>query len=111
MSEHDQYVLFVFNKYHVNKPVDAQTHKVVITPLHEVIKQWARNSLNGVEFSGSRAKGTATRLSYDFDLFISLKHETENTLKKICESLFNFLQQRGIEEGMVEIACRDGCLA
>lgn len=91
----DQYVMSVYNKYHVKKDLDSLTNLFVINPLHSVIKEWAGGYLIGVEFSGSRAKGTATTLSSDFDLFISLKHDTENTLKEIYESLFNYLDQKG----------------
>lgn len=91
----DQFVMNVFNKYHVKKELDPLTNMFVITPLHNVVKEWAGSCLNGVEFSGSRAKGTATTLSSDFDLFISLKHDTDNTLKEIYDSLFNFLVHKG----------------
>ncbi len=85
----------IFNKYHVKKELDPLTKMFVITPLHNVVMEWAGSCLNSVELSGSRAKGTATTLSSDFDLFISLKHDTENTLKEIYESLFNYLDQKG----------------
>lgn len=91
----NQYVMSIFNKYKVQKDVDTLTSLFVINPLHEVIIQWAGDCIHGIEFSGSRAKGTATTLSSDFDLFISLKHDTQNTLKEIYESLFNFLAQKG----------------
>lgn len=91
----DQYIMSVFRKYHIQKDMDLLTKWFVIDPLQEAIKQWAGTCLNGLEFSGSRAKGTATTLSSDFDLFISLKHDTDNTLKEIYESLYSFLVQKG----------------
>lgn len=94
MTDSDNYVMSIFNKYHVQKEIDTLMKLFVIDPLHEAVKKWAGDCLYEVEISGSRAKGTAITLSSDFDLFISLKHDTENTLKEIYDSLFKFLVQK-----------------
>jgi hypothetical protein len=91
----DEYVLEVANKYCIGKDIDLFTKVFVIDPLKDLIQQWAGNCYNDVYLSGSRVKGTAINMSSDLDLFISLKSDTNNTLKEIYQSLNNFLISRG----------------
>ncbi|MFC5700146.1 hypothetical protein ACFPVX_02520 [Cohnella faecalis] len=93
----DAYVLSVANKYRINSVIDPNIQTKVINPLNRIIIQWAGSCLNNVYLSGSRLKGTAITLSSDFDLFISLKSDTDNTLKEIYESLSFSLEQAGLE--------------
>ncbi|WP_436021241.1 nucleotidyltransferase [Rhizobacter sp. LjRoot28] len=60
-----------------------------------VLRQWGGQYLQGVNPSGSFAKGTANRSGTDIDLFLSLSPDTRETLKDIYESLFNALKNLG----------------
>jgi hypothetical protein len=91
----DQYVNFIANKYRLSEEINSQTSYYVIKPLAELIKEWAGTCLNEVYLSGSRSKGTAISLSSDLDLFISLKPDTNNTLKEIYQSLNSFIINKG----------------
>lgn len=91
----DEYVLSVANKYRISEEIDVLTQYFVINPLEALINEWACNCLNNVYISGSRSKGTAITLSSDLDLFISLKSDTNNTLKEIYQSLNNFFVNKG----------------
>jgi len=63
--------------------------------IQPVISQWATTQFIGIYPSGSFAKGTANRSGTDIDLFISLRHDTRQTLGEIYESLFKWLADRG----------------
>jgi len=62
--------------------------------LDSQIKRWAGNCLNYTEITGSYAKGTATTLGSDFDLFISL-YKTDMNLRAIYNSLGDFFKEEG----------------
>ncbi len=57
---------------------------------------WAGDLLHEACASGSYAKGTAIRGGTDFDFFLSLKPECTNSLKEIYDSLYAFLDQKGL---------------
>lgn len=63
--------------------------------IHPIIKEWAGIRLVSLSPSGSFAKGTANMSGTDIDLFISLAHDTQETLKGIYYSLFARMSQRG----------------
>ncbi|MDP3964603.1 MAG: nucleotidyltransferase domain-containing protein [bacterium] len=63
--------------------------------LQPVIQEWAGSHLLSISPSGSFAKGTANHSGTDIDLFISLDHNTSETLKEIYNSLFQRLTSRG----------------
>jgi hypothetical protein len=92
----DEYVISKVGKYSVNGAVDPTTKAIIINPLVKIISDWAGSQLEDVYISGSRAKGTAIKLSSDIDLFISLKSDTTNTLKEIYTSLYNTIIARKI---------------
>ncbi len=80
----DQYVQSVLTKY----AVDTASAKSAAESIAPALRTWAGEQLSSLEYSGSFAKGTATRLSADVDLFISLKSSTQETLRQIFESLY-----------------------
>lgn len=92
----DDYIKKIITKYRVANEIDSLTQIFVINPLIDEIKLWAGDCLNEIQISGSRAKGTAINISSDLDLFISLKSTTDNTLKEIYDSLFNYINSKGI---------------
>lgn len=63
------------------------------TKLDKVVEEWAGNCLLSTEISGSIAKGTATTLGSDFDLFISLN--TSDTLEEVYNKLHRRLSSKG----------------
>ena len=65
------------------------------TVIQPVIAAWAGNRLASLSPSGSFAKGTANLSGTDIDLFISLSHETTETLKDIYEKLFARMTELG----------------
>ena len=87
----DQYVIGVLQKHAVNLS-SAQAAANGVAPS---IRKWAGNCLSNLEFSGSFAKGTASNLSTDVDIFISLKSDTSENLREIFESLFAWSGRQG----------------
>ncbi|BAH74953.1 hypothetical protein [Solidesulfovibrio magneticus] len=75
----------------------SQTSPVIraANALYPIINGWAGIYLNGIQPSGSFAKGTANHSGTDIDLFISLLSNTPDTLKEIYNTLFNALSQNG----------------
>src|SRR5215213_7921949 len=63
--------------------------------LYSTISSWATSQLSAVDISGSYAKGTAIVGGTDVDLFISLKADTQPTLKEIYHSLGKHLERQG----------------
>ncbi|KGK85912.1 hypothetical protein DP73_17660 [Desulfosporosinus sp. HMP52] len=93
----DEYVRNIISKYKVVGDIGLYTQLLVLNPLIETIKEWAGDCLNEIKISGSRAKGTAINISSDIDLFISLKSKTDNTLKEIYDSLYDYVKSKGID--------------
>jgi hypothetical protein len=90
----DQYVAQILEKYRVqtgpNSPAERAAKAVAPT-----IRQWARQWLSDLSYSGSYAKGTAVATGTDVDLFISLSPNTPDTLKEIYESLYDRARNEG----------------
>ena len=62
--------------------------------LDSMLQAWAGDYLLDIKLSGSRAKGTATNLTSDMDLFISLTSTTPYSLKDIYDSCYNYLRAK-----------------
>lgn len=58
-----------------------------LTSIKSTLTTWAGQQLSSIKESGSSAKGTAIKNVADFDIFISLKSDTTQTLKEIFNSL------------------------
>ena len=95
MTSND-YVLSVIRKHALPAQLDVNTVSYVVNPLKRIISEWAGVCLCETKLSGSRAKGTAIDISTDIDLFISLSSTTNNTLKEIYDSLYNWVTSKGI---------------
>jgi len=87
----DQYVEAVLKKYAVN----LSSAKSAADNAAPAITSWAGSQLASLEYSGSFAKETANNISTDIDLFVSLKSDTQETLKQIYESLFTCASNQG----------------
>ena len=90
----DQYVLWVVSKYRLPTGPFSAAYRAG-QRLSGLIKEWGRDYVLKVSYSGSYAKGTAVSGSTDLDLFISFHPQTHGTLKDIYESLYSYLAQKG----------------
>lgn len=83
----DSYITSILNRYAV---ATGPFSPAVLTAsaLDPLLRIWAGAQLDSLSLSGSYAKGTAIRGQTDLDLFISLKTDTQETLKEVYESLF-----------------------
>lgn len=89
----DNYVKGVLKKY---APASGpRVRFLVLGAIRPVIEDWAGSYLNAIIPAGSFAKGTAIKKGTDFDLFVSLKSNTEVTLKEVYLSLDQCLKNRG----------------
>jgi hypothetical protein len=94
MAAADQYVESIIAKYAVARGPTSAAERfaaAVVGP----IRTWAGAQLNGIDYSGSYAKETGVHGISDVDLFVSLKSNTNGTLKDLYDSLFNLCQRSG----------------
>ncbi len=85
----EEYLGDLLRKYRAN-PNAHQSADVVVP----YIRTWASNNslpIEGIFYSGSYAKGTATSLSSDIDLFISIGSSCQASLKDIYDSLAAYM--------------------
>jgi len=89
----DQYVETILAKYAVPRGPTSPAERLgaaVAGP----IRTWAGQQLNALEYSGSYAKETGVRGISDVDVFISLKSDTQGTLKDLYNSLYALAQEQ-----------------
>ncbi len=92
----NEYIESIVRKHKLPDTIDSYTNSMVVGPLKKIIKDWAGMCLCDIKLSGSRAKGTAIDIATDLDLFISLSSTTNNTLKEIYDSLYDYVIKQGI---------------
>ncbi|QQS22734.1 nucleotidyltransferase domain-containing protein [bacterium] len=97
LDQRDTYINSVLDKYKTNGLTVflSPTVAYIINPIKAIVSTWAGGQLKAIELSGSFAKGTATALSTDADLFISLKSDTTQSLKDIYKMLYNRMKANG----------------
>jgi Nucleotidyltransferase domain len=100
--EADRYVASVVRKYAISDGGPAVRAGEALLPL---IREWAGKRLWGVELSGSYAKGTATSLGTDVDLFISLGPDG-TPVKESFWSLVEFCVARGLKPQVRDVSVR-----
>ncbi len=90
----DEYVASVILKYAVSTAGGSPAARAadLVVP---ALRSWAGQSLLGIQFSGSYAKGTAISLGTDVDLFISLNWDM--AVKDIYWNLYRYCAERGLE--------------
>lgn len=66
-----------------------------LTNVKSTLTTWAGQQLSSLKQSGSSAKGTALKGIADFDIFISLKSDTTETLKEIYNKLDTAIKNAG----------------
>lgn len=90
----DQYVESILTKYAVPRGPTSPAERLGST-VAGPIRTWAGQQLNAIEYSGSYAKETGVRGISDVDVFISLKPDTQGTLKDLYNSLYALAQEQG----------------
>lgn len=90
----DQYVEAVLAKYAVPRGPTSPA-ELLGTAVAGPLRRWAGQQLNALQYSGSYAKETGVRGTSDVDVFISLKADTNGTLKDIYEKLVSLAQTSG----------------
>ena len=90
----DEYLRSLINKYQVVAGPGSPAYNAG-NAVYPIIQLWAGNQLREARFSGSNAKGTAVRGATDVDLFISLKSDTQQTLRQLFDMLFDKMRNNG----------------
>ena len=90
-----EYVAAVVKKYAVGVGAGSPAVRAA-NELIPALREWAGRYLLDIALSGSYAKGTATSLGTDVDVFISLSDVAGRSVKDIYWSLFRFLADRGL---------------
>lgn len=90
----DQYVESVLAKYAVPRGPTSPAEQLGAT-VAGLVRSWAGQQLNALQYSGSYAKETGVRGISDVDVFISLKSDTKQTLKELYEMLISLAQKNG----------------
>lgn len=88
-----QYVSSIISKYSISGEPTCDL-LASVGEVCDAIRRWSGVYLVGIQYSGSRAKGTAIRGVADVDLFISLKPETPGSLAEIYNSLLGLSSLR-----------------
>ncbi len=90
----DEYLQSLITKYRSSTGQGSPAYNAG-NAIYPIIQQWAGQQLREAYFSGSNAKGTAIHGTTDVDLFISLKSDTQKTLKELFGLLFTKMVQSG----------------
>lgn len=90
----NQYAEVVLAKYAVPRGTTSPAEQLGAT-VAGPLRRWAGQQLNALEYSGSYAKETGVRGISDVDVFISLKSDTQETLKELYEMLYSVAQTNG----------------
>jgi len=93
VADEEKYFNEILKKYELSPKIIAGFDDAK-KDLDKIIKKWAGDCFNYTEISGSYAKGTATTLGSDFDLFISIVN-TSDTLKEIYNKLARRMEGEG----------------
>lgn len=89
-------------EYHYDSVINSRilpenlnfTELTIYNNLSAILGAWAGNHLTEIKLSGSRAKGTATDLTSDMDIFVSLSSTCPHSLKDIYNSCYDYLRSR-----------------
>lgn len=90
----DQYVESILAKYAVPRGPTSPAERLGFA-VADPIRTWAGQQLNALEYSGSYAKETGVRGISDVDVFISLKSDTQGTLKELYNNLYGLAERQG----------------
>ncbi|MBT9159738.1 MAG: hypothetical protein DDT26_01001 [Dehalococcoidia bacterium] len=90
----DQYLFNILAREQVDNGPFSPVRGVQAA-LAPALNAWGNGYIVAVHPSGSFAKGTANRSGTDIDLFTSLTETLTDSMKKIYDSLFVQMSQRG----------------
>jgi predicted nucleotidyltransferase len=90
----DQYLFDILRREAVDTSATSPALNV-LNILRQPLINWAGGRLFALFPSGSFAKGTANRSGTDIDIFISLSHETTETLRDIYSKLHDRMTELG----------------
>ena len=74
MTSFEWYYDFVIRS-RILQPHLSTTENEIFNNISKILRSWGGDSIVDIKLSGSRAKGTATNLSSDMDIFVSLSKE------------------------------------
>jgi hypothetical protein len=98
----DAYLSATLAKYAVR---DAPVRQAAAS-LAPALRHWAGRHYREHQLSGSFAKGTATSLGADLDIFISLGHSAGPTMKAIYLGLLDYCAARGLRPRPQNVSIR-----
>jgi len=98
----DRYISAVLERHAVRRE-RAERAAAGLEPL---VRGWAGQHFLGQSLSGSFAKGTATALSTDVDVFISLEHSAGPTMKEVYWGLYQHCAQQGLRPRAQNVSIR-----
>jgi tRNA nucleotidyltransferase (CCA-adding enzyme) len=101
----DQYVDLVVNQRVVNNAVGSPAY-FAAENLMPTLREWGGTSLDTISYSGSFAKGTAISLGTDVDLFLSVNHACDKSVRDIYWALYSFLEGRQFHPQTRNVAVR-----
>jgi hypothetical protein len=90
----DDYLQGILNREVVDTGPNSPVRSVQAR-LEPLIRGWAGDLLTSLHPSGSFMKGTANNSGTDIDLFISLSHQTSNTLRELYDGVYSLMQENG----------------
>jgi hypothetical protein len=96
METMEHYAASVVEKYLVTPDANSPAHQAA-DALIPLVKQWAKQYLQGVTLSGAYVKGTAVSLSSQVDLLIPLSPVAGRGMKSMFWNLFEFLTDRDLQ--------------
>ena len=101
----DQYVDLVVSQRVVNNATGSPASLAAET-LMPTLRDWGGTSLEAITYSGSFAKGTAISLGTDVDLFLSVNHACDKSVRDIYWGLYLFLEGRQFHPQTGNVAVR-----
>ncbi|HET7890676.1 MAG TPA: hypothetical protein VFL34_04085 [Candidatus Sulfotelmatobacter sp.] len=101
----DQYAASIVEKYRIIPDTRSTSHHAAdkVVPL---LKQWAKQYLQGLTLSGAYAKNTAISLSSHVDVLIALSPIPGMDMKSIFWSLFKFLSDQDLRPRTRDVSIR-----
>jgi hypothetical protein len=101
----DQYAASIVEKYRIVPDTGSTSHHAA-DQLVPLLKQWARQYLQGLTLSGAYAKNTAISLSSHVDVLIALSPIPGMDMKSIFWNLFKFLSDQDLHPRTRDVSVR-----
>jgi len=101
----DQYAASIVEKYRIVPDTSSTSHHAA-DKLVPLLKQWAKQYLQGLTLSGAYAKNTAISLSSHVDLLIALSPIPGMDMKTIFWNLFKYLSDQDLHPRTRDVSIR-----